>query len=104
MSKGKSERDLFSPAPPHGDRDGVTFNPAEDRDRLDGQMDAVWRLMRDGNWRSTKEIAEAVGCPDASASARLRDLRKPKFGGWNIERAYVGNGLWRYRVAEKANA
>lgn len=71
--------------------------------RENAQLEAVWQAMRDGAWRSVEEIAALVECPPASASARLRDLRKPRYGGWNVERAYVGNGLWRYRVAEKAS-
>ncbi len=70
--------------------------------RANAQLEAVWQAMRDGAWRSVEEIAELVQCPPASASARLRDLRKPQYGGWTVERAYVGTGLWRYRVREKA--
>ena len=69
--------------------------------RENAQLEAVWQVMRNGAWRSVEEIAALVECPPASASARLRDLRKPQYGGWTVERAYVGTGLWRYRVAEK---
>ena len=72
--------------------------------RENAQLEAVWQVMRSGAWRSVEEIAALVECPPASASARLRDLRKPQYGGWTVERAYVGTGLWRYRVAEKAGA
>jgi len=72
--------------------------------RENAQLEAVWQAMRDGVWRSVEEIAALVECKPASASARLRDLRKPRYGGWTVERAYVGNGLWRYRVAEKTGA
>lgn len=78
-----------------GSNDGPHLNP---------QLDSVWQAVRDGAWRGLDEIAALAGCPPASASARLRDLRKPQYGGWTVERAYVGNGLWRYRVAEKASA
>jgi hypothetical protein len=79
--------------------DGDTFTPARDGDRLRCQLDAVRRLMSDGAWRTLAEIGAAVGAPEASASARLRDLRKPKFGGLAVEREYVRRGLFRYRLA-----
>lgn len=68
------------------------------------QLDAVWQVVRDGLWYSIEDIALLAGCAPTSASARLRDLRKPKYGGWDVERAYAGGKQWRYRVREKAAA
>jgi uncharacterized membrane protein len=51
-----------------------------------------------GDWWTLAELARATGYPEASISARLRDLRKPKFGGYTVERQYVERGLFRYRV------
>ncbi len=80
--------------------DGPTFDPAEDGPRLNRQLQLVRDLMADGRWRTLGEIAAAVGCPEASVSARLRDLRKEKFGGHQVDRERVPgqNGLWRYRL------
>jgi hypothetical protein len=36
--------------------------------------------MSDGRARTLREINEATGAPEASASACLRDFRKPRFG------------------------
>jgi hypothetical protein len=80
---------------PTGREDGPHLNP---------QLDAVWQAVRDGAWRGLEEIAALAECPPASASARLRDLRKAQFGGWDVERAYAGNKSWRYRVRDKAAA
>ena len=60
--------------------------------RILAGMEAL--MKRDG----FATIAEAVGSPEASVSARLRDLRKPAFGGHTVERQYVERGLFRYRV------
>ena len=68
---------------------------AVDRERLGRQEAAVLALMRDGAWRSLRQISEATGAPEASASARLRDLRRD---GWTVERDNRGGGLWAYRV------
>lgn len=78
--------------------DGETYNPARDEARLTSQLDRVYAVMTDGRWRYLSEIAERVDGSEASVSARLRDLRKPRFGGYTIERRYVADGLWEYRM------
>lgn len=80
-----------------GDRDGGTYDAARDRARLNRQALAVFRVMRDRQWHTLPEIAAMTGEPEASISARLRDLRKPRFGGHIIDRRYVGDGLWEYQ-------
>lgn len=87
-----AERQLF---------DGVTFDAHADGPRLNRQLSAVRDLMRDGEWRTLAEIACALGIPEASASARLRDLRKPRFGSNDVQRrrrGVVTAGCWEYRV------
>lgn len=81
-----------------GPRGGSTFDPDRDEDRLNRQARAVWSFMRDGKWHTLDQIEEATGYPQASVSARLRDFRKPKFGGHTVERDYCGDGLWAYRL------
>lgn len=81
-----------------GDRDGVTFNRAKDRKRLDGQALAVFNVMKDGQWRTLRQIADLVRCQETSVSARLRDFRKPQFGKMVVEGQRLTDGLWRYRV------
>lgn len=82
--------------------DGITFSPALDGPRLETALGRVQALMRDGRWRTLDEVARAAGCSQAGASARLRDLRKLRFGGYTIERRRRGDpsaGLWEYRMA-----
>lgn len=89
-----------------GDRDGETFNRKRDGKRLNAQMQRVFEVMTDhaasrnnrGHWFGLAEIASITGDPEASISARLRDLRKPKFGSYTIERRYVRRGLFEYRL------
>lgn len=78
--------------------DGKTYEPARDRDRLRAQLDDVRMFMWDGDWHTLDQISAATGHPPASISARLRDLRKSKFGAFTIERQYVERGLFRYRL------
>jgi len=87
---------------PTFDFDGPTYDDTRDGDRLRAQLLRVRALMRDHQWRTLAEIAAATNDPEASVSARLRDLRKPKFGGWHVERQYLHDGLWQYRLAPRA--
>lgn len=81
--------------------DGETFDPDLDGRRLERQLDRVLELMRDGQARTLAEIAGAVGGSEAGVSARLRDLRKTKFGGYRVRRERVGAGLFMYSVAPR---
>lgn len=68
-----------------------------DGPRLRAQLERVRNLMRDGEWRTLHDIGTRTGDPEASVSARLRDLRRE---GLVVERKRVpkGNGLHVYRV------
>lgn len=78
--------------------DGKTIVPQRDNERLGEQFVKVKSLMLDGMWRTLEQIAEAVGAPAPSVSARLRDLRKERFGGYQVERRYIAKGLFEYRI------
>jgi hypothetical protein len=82
--------------------DGETFDPAQDQARLSIQLEKVKALMLGDNaWRTLEEIGAATGIRSvASVSARLRDMRKPRFGAYRVDRQRVpgGNGLYEYRV------
>lgn len=83
--------------------DGGTFEGQYDSTRLGTQFDRVRALMADGQWRTLREIADAIGKgSEAAISARLRDLRKPEYGRWTVERRRRGDpkaGLWEYQVS-----
>ena len=85
------------------DFDGETFVPKVDAPRLGKQMQAVFHIMKDGAWRTLAELSLEACAPEASVSARLRDLRKVKFGEHEIERRRRGNakrGLFEYRMGD----
>lgn len=92
------QRKLANPLPDH---DGVTYVPSRDKLRLNAQQERVYSVMADGNWHTLPEIAERIVEPEASISARIRDFRKKKFGGFIVEREYVSNGLFRYRLVTR---
>jgi hypothetical protein len=82
--------------------DGNTYIDPLDQRRLAGQLYRVTILMKDGVWRTLDEIAHATGdASTAAVSARLRDLRKARFGGREVERRRRGDaakGLFEYRL------
>lgn len=94
------QTDLFST--PHFD--GETYEPSRDHERLAGLLGRVRALMADRQWRTLAQIQAIAGGTEASCSARLRDLRKQKFGSYEIERRYISAGLWEYRLLGKADA
>lgn len=77
----------------------ATIEQELDAPRLGRQLLAVRLLMADGQWRTLREISEATKAPEASASARLRELRHD---GHTVERRRRGDpraGLHEYRLA-----
>lgn len=79
--------------------DGADYDSALDHDRLTGQIRRVFDVMSDGEWHTLPGIAERTGDPEASISAQLRHLRKPRFGAFIVERRRRGEGgLWEYRM------
>jgi len=91
-------RIVETPPRPPDDFDGETYVRPRDHDRLFAQLAKVQSAMADHSWHTLPELELVTGAPQASISARLRDLRKPKFGGYLVERQYVAAGLWEYRL------
>ena len=78
--------------------DGSDYVPSRDNDRLSGQLLRVWDCMKDEQWRTLREISNITGDPEASISAQLRHLRKPRFGSYDVEKEYISNGLYKYKL------
>ena len=102
--------ELFPPTPPVNPQleppqfDGATYQPARDYARLQSQLGRVYRVLQGGRWLTLPEIARLTGDPEASISARIRDLRKDKWGGLTVDhRVREGHaGLWEYRLRDEA--
>lgn len=82
------------------DFDGSTFSPVLDGARLTSQLWHVRQLMSTGDWFALSTLAEGVNGTEAAVSARLRDLRKPRFGGHHVEKRRHPSlrGVWLYRL------
>lgn len=99
----------YVPPPPPGaralpkdlpDHDGKTYDSGLDKSRLNSQQQDIFEAMRDGAWWTLSDLSASTGHPEASVSARIRDLRKPKFGGFTVEskRGPGRRGTWLYRL------
>lgn len=117
-SDGGAQQTLFPPPPPatplpptFGRRspphfDGATYEAGLDGKRLTGQVKRLLNLMADRRWRTLPEISPAIGASETSASARLRDLRKARYGWHRVDRRRRGGpttGTWEYRVLLRAS-
>jgi hypothetical protein len=74
---------------------GSTYSEKLDGARLGAQFLRVRSIMDEGAWRTLREIAAETGDPEASISARLRDLRR---AGYVVERRRRTSSLWEYRA------
>ena len=86
--------------------DGHTYEPEFDQARLTTQMGRVWLALQEGEWLSLGELAARVDAPEASVSARLRDLRKQRFGNHEVARRHRGergSGLFEYQLVRRAS-
>lgn len=77
---------------------GVTYERDKDYVRLSTLLMRVQTFMSDKCWHTLPEIQSVAGGSEASCSARLRDMRKDKFGGSIIERRRRSVGLFEYRL------
>ena len=105
-----SENTLFDvpPAPPSRNEhfDGADYDEELDEVRLTGQLLDVWKVavnrVSNGGWFTVDYICQRTGYPANSVQAQLRNLRKPRFGSYLVERRRVAeSGLYEYRVGDK---
>jgi hypothetical protein len=66
----------------------------------------VYNTVCDGEWWTPFEIMRTLQMnhnewhSDSTVTARLRDLRKPQYGGYVIEkRLRIGSKAYEYRIA-----
>lgn len=84
------------------DHDGETYSRELDGARLNAQTQRVYDRLIDCQWHTLRELSSLTGDPEASVSARIRDLRKKRFGAYTVERRRTGgkSGVWEYRLSK----
>lgn len=76
----------------------ATYSPKYDRKRLSAQYKRVFGVMEDGCWRTLREIEDVTSDPQASISARLREIRHNGYTVDRRRRGEIERGLHEYRV------
>ncbi len=86
---------------------GPCYDPRIDGPRLATQRQRLLGLLLEQppeRWLTLEEMRRAlerrygVRFPETSLSAQLRHLRKPAFGGWQVDKRRRCGGLWEYRL------
>ena len=86
------------PMSPQTRFDGSDYDHLRDDARLHGQLGRIWEVIKNGCWYTLADLATKTGAPEASISAQLRHLRKPRFGGHTIEKQRCPSGQYEYRL------
>lgn len=64
------------------------------------QLERVERAMRDGEWHTLSALSERLRIGESCLSAHVRSLRKPRHGGYTVERTYDREDrVYLYRLA-----
>lgn len=98
----QSMKDLLGDVPYEPHFNGPAYEPVRDHARLSSQLDRIYSVMKDRQWRTLAAIEHATGYPQSSISAQLRHLRKDRFGGHTVNRRHVVGGLFEYQLVVKS--
>jgi len=84
------------------DFDGETYDKNRDQVRLSRQIDKVQQFLEGNDYVTLDEISAATGIKNISSiSARIRDLRKDRHGNRVVDRKYISDGLYSYKLMPK---
>lgn len=69
----------------------------------DKNVRAVFEVLRDGKRRTAAQVATESRVGLGQVTARIRDLRKMEYGGWDVPKAHRvqpegGDALYFYRM------
>lgn len=78
--------------------DGETYDESKDFRRLNSQFEKVKAIMSDGKWWSPYELKALIGGSESGITARIRDLKKERFGAYKIDKRRRTTGTWEYRI------
>ena len=84
------------------DFDGETYDKNRDQVRLSRQIDKVQQFLEGNDYVTLDEISAATDIKNISSiSARIRDLRKDRHGNRVVDRKYISDGLYSYKLMPK---
>ena len=77
---------------------GSDYTHSTDGLRLGNQLNKIFELMKDAEFRTLEQISLITNVPTPSVSAQLRHLRKQRFGSHIINKKNFGGGLFMYQL------
>jgi len=89
--------------------DGPAYEAEKDYERLSGQIRVVLEVLKQSSlsarWLTVEQIRRRCllehdeQFPEPSISAQIRNLRKSRFGSWNISGRYrKGVRIYEYKI------
>lgn len=77
--------------------DGESYDRSRDQARLTSQLERVREILSDKQWHRLPDLKRTLNTTSSGVDARIRDLRKRRFGGYEIERKHLEEGVFAYR-------
>ena len=78
---------------------GPAYDESKDGKRIKKQHEVIRDfLLQHRSWFTLAELRGLLQYPEASISAQLRHLRKPKFGSYRVEKQRRHGGTWEYKL------
>ncbi len=66
--------------------------------RAGTQRAKLFNFMSCGDFFTLEELTRGTGIQAQSIGARLRDFRKPQYGGHFVPKKMITPGVWMYRL------
>lgn len=78
--------------------DGSDIDQNRDGRRLATQYDIIFNIMKDGVWRSVRQLRKMTGFPENSIQSQMRHSRKKRNGSHTVNKKYKTKGLFIYQL------
>lgn len=75
-------------------------DPEYDGELAKTNTEKTLMILRGGGWFTVQELAPLINATETATSSALRDLRKPKYGRYNIFRRRLENNISEYKLFE----
>lgn len=79
------------------------MDPATNPDRNDTIIGRTFEVMKDGQWHTLADISAITGDASDKIASRIRELRMPNYGNYNVDTQQVGAYTWQYKITNVRN-
>lgn len=74
------------------------MDPATNPVRNDTVIGRTFEVLKDGQWHTLADINNVTGDSPARIASRIRELRMPMYGNYNIDTQQVSAYVWKYKI------